>query len=118
MITHTMNLDVVPYGTSPQVRLSGYDVDFKLIINLFASRGHFIIEPDTTIFVRGVKLNGDPLEQQVTFDANGTVTIPGQVFGVDRYGSGVFELCLVHGGKELYTSNFYILVEPSPAERM
>lgn len=118
MITHNLELDVVPYGEPPTVHLSGYDTAFTLVINLFASRGHFVIEDGTTVQLRGVKLNGEPCEEALSFGQDHSITIDGGIFGLDRYGSGVFELCLTHGDKELYTSNFYILVEPSPAERM
>ena len=117
MITHTLDLDVVPFGQPPKVRLSGKDTNFTLIINVFASRGRFVIESGTTVTLRGVKPDGTPCNTRVSFNGS-RVTINGSILGVDTRGTGVFELCLSHGGKELYTTNFYILVEPSPAERM
>lgn len=116
MITKNFNLDIIPGGSAPMIRLSQYDQDFTIILELFARRGEFIIESGTTAVLRGTKPNGDAYEAPVLLSGN-IATIHGDGKLTDTEGTGVFELCLTHSRKELYTSNFTIVIEEAPTER-
>ena len=116
MITKTYDLDIVPGRLSPTVRLSQYDERFRVQMRLYAREGDFTIESGTTAQIRGRKPNGESYTAPVSLSGN-IATINGDGNFTDSAGTGVFELCLTHNRKELYTANFTVEIEPSPAER-
>ena len=119
MITHTNRLNVVPGGTEDQVviNLSQYDVDFTLVFQLFATGATLTIESGTTAKIQGKKGQGGSYEASATLDAaNKTVTVTGSRNLTNERGTGTFELCLTHSGRELHTTNFNIIVEKAPTE--
>lgn len=95
------------------VNVSQYDANFVLRVGLVADDADFVIESGTSAKVRGKKADG------TSYTANASLSGKYAVINGDRNmtnvaGTGVFEICLTHGGKELYSSNFYLVVEPRP----
>ena len=41
MIIHEFDLDMIPGGNVPSIRVNQYDEDFNLKINLFSRNGNF-----------------------------------------------------------------------------
>lgn len=107
---------MIPGGSPLLLRLSQYDENFTIVMELFARDGEFTIQSGTTVTIRGTKPNGEGYEAPVLLSGN-FATVRGDGRLTDAAGTGVFELCLKHSGKELYTSNFEIEFEPSPMER-
>lgn len=116
MITHEISLDVLAGGIPPVVKLSQYDKQYSLVIHLYSRYGAFEIESGTGCYLRGVKSDGQKVERSISL-SNYTASISGDTALTDVRGLGKFEVCLSKRNKELYSTNFYILVEPSPAER-
>lgn len=116
MITRNYELDIIPGRLTPTVKLSQYDERFRANMTLFAREGEFTIRSGTTAELRGTKPDGSEYTEVCTLAGN-VATFGGHGELTDVSGTGIFEICLIHGGKELYTANFYIEIEPSPAER-
>ena len=116
MIRHRYDLDIVPGRLAPRVHLSQYDERFLVEMRLYAREGRLQLESGTTAKICGIKPNGEAYTAAVILRDN-IATIQGDGNLTDVSGTGTFEICLTHGGKELYTTNFDINIEPSPAER-
>lgn len=116
MIRHRYDLDITPGRSAPEVHLSQFDDRFLVEMRLFTRLGTFRLESGTSAKICGVKPNGEAYIAPVILNEN-IATIQGDGNLTDTAGAGTFELCLTHSGKELYTTNFEIIIEPSPAER-
>ena len=117
MITHNHELDMTPGGDEPlRIHLNKNDADFVLNLALFSSVGTLNIEADTTAAIRGTKGNGSEYTASATLNTEtATVSVEGDINLTDEAGTGVFEICLTHNEKELYSSNFFIVVEQIPS---
>lgn len=119
MITHTNDLNMTPDKDCLQINLSEKDADFSLVFNLVANRGALQIEENTTAKIHGTKGQGGSYEADATLETSGSnrpkVTVNGNTGITDEVGEGVFEIVLKHGGKELHSANFKIIIEKSPA---
>ena len=116
MITHTVDLDVVPNKSQKVIWLSQNDEDFTLVFHLFARTGTFAVEDGTTAMIEGTKPDKTPYSADAALDTSGetvTVTVNGSTEMTDTAGEGLFELTLKRSGKELHTANFIIMFEPA-----
>ena len=110
MITHQINLDMVPGGAPEVIHLSQYDNDATLIFSLYASSGLFTVADGTTVAIRGTKTDGNGISLDAAISGTTvTVDLDQQITAVA--GRNVFELTLYKNGKELNTANFIIDVE-------
>lgn len=116
MIRRRYDLDLIPGRLAPIVHLSQYDEIFIVEMRLFARDGVMQLESGTTVTIRGTKPDGQPYTAPVVLNDN-IATIQGDGNLTDVAGTGTFELCLAHGGKDLHTTNFDIVIEPSPTGR-
>lgn len=112
MIVYEFDLDVVPGGHKGRFWLNQDDSNFTLVFRLFARKGTFTVQENTTVQVQGTKADGTTYTADATIDGN-TVTVAGDADMTSAPGQGVFELVLTHSGKKLSTSNFIIHVEPA-----
>lgn len=110
MITHTMDLDVVPDKQMKTLWLSQNDENFTLIFNLYARTGTFTVEDGTTVAINGTKPDGEAYTKAATLNGT-TVTVAGDADMTSADGQGVFELTLTKGSKVLNTANFIINFE-------
>lgn len=116
MLIITKKLDVTPVGLPQMIRIKQYASDFKLVFQLFASQGGLTIESGTTVILRGTKkdkrgwqLGGTRSGTTVTFA--GTHDQMRQMTAVA--GKNLFEVVLLHGGKELPCGTFILDVQRS-----
>jgi len=115
MITHTLDLDVVPDKQPKTLWLSQNDENYTLVFNLFARTGELTIESGTTVAINGTKPDGTAYTKAATLNGT-TVTVVGDADMTSAAGQGVFELTLTHSGKELNTANFFINFERAARE--
>ena len=112
MITHNFDLDMTPGETPVEIHLNRNDSDFTLVFALFSSVGSLAIESGTTAQIRGRKPSGGAIEGNASIDIQAkTVTVEGNDDITSEAGTGLYEICLTHAGKELYSANFHIVVE-------
>ena len=110
MITHTLDLDVVPGSVPVVVHVSQYDDDVRIIFNLYASTGVLNIEQNSTVAIRGTKPDGNGISVECTLDgAAVTVDLTQQMTAVAGY--AIFELTLYQNNHEMNTANFILDVE-------
>ena len=114
MLTITTKLDVTPTGLPQTIRIKQYASDFRIVFQLFASQGGLSIESGTTVILRGTKrdkrgwqLGGTRSGSTVTF--SGTHDQMQQMTAVA--GKSLFEVVLLHGGKELPCGTFILDVQ-------
>lgn len=116
MITHTFDLDMTPGDEPLRIHLNKNDADFSLKFLLFSSLGELNIESGTTAQIQGTKPGGGKYSASASITVSSkTVTVTGAKTMTDEVGTGIFEICLKHGGKELYSANFHIVVEQTTA---
>lgn len=112
MITHNFDLDMTPGETPVEIQLNKNDADFSIVFALFSSLGTLTIESGTTAQIRGRKPGGGSYTANASIDIEAkTVTVTGDSAMTAEAGAGLYEICLTHGGKELYSANFHIVVE-------
>ena len=116
MITHEINLDMVPGGKRSEIWLSQYDADFVIVANLFARTGTFTVATGTTAAVRGTKPDGNGFSANASISGN-AVTITGDQQMTVVAGRALFEVTLYKNNKELSTANFIINVERAPLDK-
>ena len=116
MITHELVLCMTPTpGEKPQeINLNQNDGDFRLQATLFSDLGEFTVESGTTASLRGTKPDGTAYTKAASLSGK-TVTVQGDNVLTAVPGIGVFEICLTHIGKELYSENFHARIEPRTA---
>lgn len=113
MITHTYDLDMTPGEAPVEIHLNKNDADFSLVFRLFSSLGTLTLESGTSAQIRGRKPGGGTYTANASISINAkTVTVSGNSGMTNEAGAGMYEICLTHGGKELYSANFHIIVEP------
>ena len=116
MITHELDLDMVPGGHKLEFWLNQYDSDFTLKFNLYAHTGDFSVPAGTTADIRGTKPDGNGYS--ATADVLGkTITINGDVQITAAAGKCVYELTLYNDDKKLSTANFIIHVEQAALDK-
>ena len=115
-ITHTYTLDVVPGNQQSTFKLSQYDENFTMVLELFAREGQLTLDNGTTVELQGTKPDGTEYTKAASLTRN-RVTIEGDGNLTDVAGTGIFELCMTHNNRILHTANFNIYIEPSPMER-
>lgn len=114
MITYSDNLNVVPGGVPAIFHLNQYEDDFRLVLTLYSSVGELAISAGTKAEIRGTKTDGKGYSASCTLDsATGTVTVAGHKQMTAVAGNQKYEIVLASGRKDLYTANFYLLVEPA-----
>lgn len=112
MITHTYDLDMTPGDEPLCIHLNKNDADFSLRFLLYSSTGALNIESGTTAQIQGTKPGGGKYTASASITISSkTVTVSGNKNMTDQVGTGIFEICLKHGGKELHSSNFQLAVE-------
>lgn len=111
MITQTYDLDMTPGGEPLRIHLNQRDANFSLRLRLFSDAGQLNIESGTSATIRGTTPGGRGYNAYASI-SNGIVTVTGNANITDAAGVGVYEICLTKNNKELYSSNFYIIVEP------
>ena len=111
MITQTYDLDMTPGGEPLRIHLNQRDANFTLRLRLFSDIGELNIQSGTTAYIRGTTPGGARYTASASI-SSGVVTVTGNVNMTDAAGVGVYEICLTKSNKELYSSNFYIIVEP------
>lgn len=117
MITHTYDLDMTPGDEPLRIHLNKNDADFSLKFLLFSSIGTLNIESGTTAQIHGTKPGKGTYSATASIAISSkTVTVSGDKNMTDEVGTGVYEICLKHGGKELYSANFHIVVEQTTAQ--
>ena len=108
-------LDMTPAShTHPYIRVSQHDTDFTLLFTLTTSAGTLEIEPGTTAEIRGTAAGAIPYSAPAAL-ADGIVTVEAAEEMTRNSGTGVFEICLEHGGRFKHSTNFYLIVETCPA---
>ena len=116
MIAYNHELDMTPGGKPLCISLNKNDANFVINLHLISSGGTLTIESNTTAKICGKKGNGGEYTADVVLnDETCVVTVSGDSDLTDEAGTGVFEICLIHDQKELYSANFYIVVEPIPS---
>ena len=112
MVTQEFDLSVTPVGNPVQIHLNKDDADFQLIFNIGSRSGTFTMESNTAAQIRGTKPDGTKYQAYGNVSvANKKVTINGDRNMTNVPGIGIFEICLIHARKELYTQNFKVYIE-------
>ena len=116
MITHEIRLSMTPeIRKRPLViNVSQNDDSFQIVASLYSERGELTIESGTTADLRGTKPGGVAYTKSGRLNDN-RVTIIGDSELTNAAGTGVFEICLTHDGKELYSENFHVEIETQAA---
>ena len=116
MITHEIRLSMTPENRKrpPVINVSQDDENFQIVAALYSNTGELTIESGTTAVLRGTKPGGAAYTKSGTLNEN-NVTIMGDSELTDAAGTGVFEICLTHDGKELYSENFHVEIETRAA---
>ncbi|MBE6005585.1 MAG: hypothetical protein E7238_00170 [Sarcina sp.] len=118
MITYPFNLDMVPGGKQPVVRINQYDSDFRLAFSLFARKGEFNLESGTEASIRGTKPDKNVYTAACDIDIESKiVTVTGDVQITAVAGESTFEIVLTKDGEELSSANFPIIVEKAAANK-
>lgn len=112
MVTQEFELSVTPVGDPPVIHLNKDDADFQLVFYIDSRSGTFTMENNTTAQIRGTKPDGTKYQATGSVSvANKKVTINGDKNMTNVPGIGIFEICLTHYRKELYTQNFKVYIE-------
>lgn len=105
-------LDMTPGAVPTVVHRSQYDSDFKIIFELFARTGEFVIESGTTARLRGTKTSGTGYSVEIPLNiSTKTVTITGDAQMTVAAGENIFEVVLYQGDLEICSSNFVLAIE-------
>ncbi|MBR0411050.1 MAG: hypothetical protein IJI25_08630 [Eubacterium sp.] len=104
------DLSVTPLGDPVVIHLNRGDADFKLKFNIMSRSGTFKMENGTSAKICGTKPDGTKYEASASISGN-TVTVNGDSNMTNTPGVGVFEICLTHARKELFTQNFKVCIE-------
>lgn len=94
------------------IPISQYDTDVVLIFDLYASRGNLQIESGTVATLYGKRKDGTEITIRGTLSGH-TVTINVPEDLTLCAGTMICEVNLAHGGKDLSTENFFLMVEPA-----
>lgn len=115
MRVQTVYVGMVPKDKDRRVsvNVSQNDANFVLRIGLVAEDADFVIESGTSARIQGKKADGTPYTASASLNGKYAV-VNGDRNMTNVAGTGVFEIRLTHGGKELYSSNFNLVVEPRP----
>ena len=112
MVTQEFELSVTPLGDMPVIHLNKDDADFQLVFYINSRSGTFTMENNTSAQIRGTKPDGTKFQASGTVSvANKKVTINGDKNMTNVPCIGIFEICLTHARKELYTQNFKVCIE-------
>ena len=112
MVEQEFDLSITPIGNPVQIHLNKGDSDFQLIFNIDSRSGDFTMENYTTARICGTKPDGSKYQATASISVSDKrVTVNGDRNMTDVPGVGLFEICLIHGGKELYTQNFKMYIE-------
>ena len=112
MVEQEFNLSVTPIGNPIQIHLNKDDSDFRLIFNIESRSGDFTMEDYTTARICGTKPDGSKYQATASISvSNKKVTVNGDRNMTNVSGIGLFEICLIHSGKELFTQNFKVYIE-------
>ena len=112
MVTQEFELSVTPVGDPVVVHLNKDDADFQLVFYIDSRSGTFTFESNTSAQIRGTKPDGTKFQASATVStANKKVTVNGDKNMTNVAGVGIFEICLTHARKELYTQNFKVCIE-------
>lgn len=118
MIEHRYRLDMVAGGRPLHLHMNQHDRNYTLILTLFAERGELTIETGTTVKLQGTRPDGESYTTSATLgentDGEYVVTVQGDTAMTSAAGTGAFQLCFTHGGKELYSPVFFIDFETTP----
>lgn len=113
MIEHEYDLDMTPGEAPVEIHLNRNDTDFRLVLHLFSGLGTLTLESGTTAEIRGRDAAGAEYSENASVDIEAkTVSVSGSAELTACAGAGTYEICLMHGGKELYSANFHIIIEP------
>ena len=114
-LTISKKLDVTPGGIPLHIHLNQYDSDFSIVLSIKCAWDCVLDIPSTaTAKVRGTKADGNGYSKDATLDATvKTVTIAGDTQLTAAAGSNKYEIVIINSGKELYTANFVVDVEPA-----
>ena len=110
MIAYSYDLDMTPGERPLRIHLNQHDEDFQLLLRLFSDRGDLDIKSGTTAKIRGTTPGGQSYIANASI-SSGVVTVIGDENMCDAAGIGVYEICLTKDNKELYSSNFFVIVE-------
>lgn len=114
-LTIRKKLDVTPGGIPLHIHLNQYDSDFSIVLSIKCTWDCVLDIPSTaTAKVRGTKADGNGYSKDATLDATvKTVTIAGDAQLTAAAGNNKYEIVIINSGKELYTANFVVYVEPA-----
>lgn len=112
MVEQSFELSVSPVSDPLVIHVNKDDADFQLIFTIGSRSGQFTMENYTTARIYGTKPDGSKYQAAASISvANRKVTVNGDKNMTNVPGIGVFEICLVHNNKELYTQNFKLCIE-------
>lgn len=114
-LTISKKLDVTPGGIPLHIHLNQYDSDFSIVLSIKCALDCVLDIPSTaTAKVRGTKADGNGYSKDATLNATvKTVTIAGDAQLTAAAGRNKYEIVIINSGKELYTANFVVDVEPA-----
>lgn len=116
MITYTIPINMRPDEVPVTAYLNQYDDDFTLIFTLYIIGSTLNIEEGSTAAIRGTKRDGTGYSAVATLDGT-TVTVNGDKQLTAVAGDSIYELVIVHDGKELSSANFIIHVERAALDK-
>ena len=116
MIVHEIDLSMIPGGFNSTVKLNQYDDDYQIRISLYDRGEPFMVDPGTTVLIRGTKPDGNGFSAECTADDN-VVTVSGDQQMTAAAGNAIFEISLRKDGKELNTANFVIFIERAALDK-
>lgn len=112
MVEQEFDLSVTPIGNPLQIHLNKDDADFQLIFNIGSRSGTYTMERGTTARICGTKPDGSKYQAAAPISiSDQKVTVNGDRNMTNVPGIALFEICLNHAGKELYTQNFKVFIE-------
>ncbi len=110
MIIHELDIDMCAGGHAPTLRVNEGDTDFGILIHLYNSSGEFTIQSGTTAKLFGKKPDHTGYEMPATLSGM-DVIVAGTTQLTNAPGRGELEVCLIRGGKKLFSQNFPVYVE-------
>lgn len=106
ILTRRFNLDVVPGGIPPTIRVSKKDTSSRLIFSLFAGRGVLDVPADTSAIFQGNGASTSALFSIV--NAVPTVKVDLTRAMTSKVGFTPFEIVLISGIYKLVTATLYL----------
>ena len=110
MTTQSFNLDLIPKGVPPVIRVSQNDTGQTWLISMYFNKSPFSVPAGATVYVQGTKPNGTTFNEACTFSGTVVTVIETQSM-TDICGNVRAEISIEKDDETIHSLNFIISVE-------